>query len=226
MKESLTQASWNTLYFVTLWVIGPASYWSSVSHHPNFPPGIGGHGPCPLWLRHCWQDMETNSEILKRAGICNTYALFSQRRLRWQWHARRMDSVRIPKDLPHRELAAGVRPMGRPYLHFKDICERDTKLADVDINTWERLPDDRTGPPWCGLACGRPRRWLPGRKSQAEGENYHSSRAFLFSLLPLWTRLPFQNKITISHSKMYVMTDFSGARPISQMHVLLCTTVR
>ena len=44
-KENLTQASWNPLYFVTLWirhqVIGPP--------FPTIliPPGLGGHGPRP-----------------------------------------------------------------------------------------------------------------------------------------------------------------------------------
>ena len=42
-----------------------------------------------------------------------------------------------------RELSERVRPVERPRLRFKDICNRDMKLADVDINTWECIADDR-----------------------------------------------------------------------------------
>lgn len=56
----------------------------------------------------------------------------------WLGYVRRMDPGWIPKDLVYRELPEGVRPAGRPFLLYKDICKRDLKLFGIDLNTWER----------------------------------------------------------------------------------------
>ena len=49
----------------------------------------------------------------------------------------------IPKDLLYGELAEGSRPVGRPRLRYKDICKRDIKLSDIDVNKWESYAGDR-----------------------------------------------------------------------------------
>ena len=41
-------------------------------------------------------------------------------------------------------MATGQRPVDRPALHFKDVCKRDLKLADIDPGTWEQIADNRS----------------------------------------------------------------------------------
>ena len=48
-----------------------------------------------------------------------------------------MDPGHIPKDLLYGELAEGSRLVGRPRLQYKDICQRNMKLSDVDVNKLE-----------------------------------------------------------------------------------------
>ena len=54
-----------------------------------------------------------------------------------------MDPGRIPKDLLYGELAEGSCPVGHPCLHYKDICNRNIKLSDIDVNKWESCAGDR-----------------------------------------------------------------------------------
>jgi len=54
-----------------------------------------------------------------------------------------MDDGRIPKDMFYGELHEGSRFVGRPKLHFKDVCKRDMKKAEIDPNTWEEVADIR-----------------------------------------------------------------------------------
>ena len=79
------------------------------------------------------------------------YALLSlrARRLRWLGYAQWMGVGRISKDQLCGQLAEGVRPIG---LRFKDVCKRDMKLTDGDINTMDSIAED--GKTWCSW-CGR-----------------------------------------------------------------------
>ena len=54
-----------------------------------------------------------------------------------------MNDGPIPKDLLYGELVNGSRPVGRPYLRYKDTCKHDMKMADIDINSWESASNDR-----------------------------------------------------------------------------------
>ena len=54
-----------------------------------------------------------------------------------------MDPGRIPKDILYGELAEGTRPTGRPRLRYKDVCKRDMKTANIDVNQWESFANDR-----------------------------------------------------------------------------------
>ena len=71
------------------------------------------------------------------------YTLLRQCRLRCLGHVRRMKDGRIPKDIFNGELAVGERPTGRPLLRFLDVCERDLKALDIDVDSWETLEFDR-----------------------------------------------------------------------------------
>ncbi len=42
------------------------------------------------------------------------------------------------------ELAEGSRLIGRPRLRYKDICKKDMKLSDINIDTWESRAKDRS----------------------------------------------------------------------------------
>ena len=82
--------------------------------------------------------------VLERAGIPSMNTLLKQRRMRWLGHVVSMDDGRIPKDLLYGELAQGKRPTSRPQLRYKDVCKRDLKAMDIDLNTWEAVASDRT----------------------------------------------------------------------------------
>jgi hypothetical protein len=91
-----------------------------------------------------WQDKVSNNAVLERAQIPSMFTLLKQRRMRWLGHVTRMDDGRIPKDLLYGELAEGKRPRGRPLLRYKDVCKRDMKDLNIDINTWEASAEDRS----------------------------------------------------------------------------------
>ena len=64
--------------------------------------------------------------------------------MRWLGHVTRMEDGHIPKDLLYGELQHGTRQKGRPNLRFKDICKRDRKALNININTWETMASDST----------------------------------------------------------------------------------
>ena len=84
-----------------------------------------------------------NAQVLKRAGLPTMYTLLRQRRLSWLGHVRRMEDGRIPKDILYGELASGKRSVGRPQLRYKDVCKRDLKALDINIQCWEDMAADR-----------------------------------------------------------------------------------
>ena len=91
-----------------------------------------------------WQEKVPNTEVLAQASMSSIAAILSQRRLRWLGHVKRMQSGRIPKDVLYSELATGKRSVGRPCLRYVDICKRDMKVANIDIQNWENLAEDRS----------------------------------------------------------------------------------
>ncbi|GAA6107071.1 uncharacterized protein LOC118407100 [Tachysurus ichikawai] len=97
-------------------------------------------------LRIQWQDKVPNTEVLERTSVNSMFSILSERRLCWLGHVRRMDPGRIPKDLLYGELAEGARLTGRPRLRYKDVCKKDMKMANINVNNWESYADDR--PAW------------------------------------------------------------------------------
>ena len=63
-------------------------------------------------LHIMWQVKITNAEVLARANMSSIHVILSERRLRWLGHVRRINTGRIPKDLPYGELAEGSRTTG------------------------------------------------------------------------------------------------------------------
>ena len=57
-------------------------------------------------------------------------------------HVVRMADGRIPKDLLYGEWVQGNCPRGRPQLRYKDICKRDLKALEMDLNRWETLTSE------------------------------------------------------------------------------------
>ena len=90
-----------------------------------------------------WEDKLTNNFVLEKCNMLSIHSLLCQRRLRWLGHVRRMNDGRIPKDMLYGELATGHRSVGRPVLRYKDVCKRDLKAADIDLNYWEAFSSDR-----------------------------------------------------------------------------------
>ena len=93
-----------------------------------------------------WQEKVINTIVLDRAKVPSMYSLLKQRHLRWLGHVVRMEDDRIPKDLLHGELSQETRPTGRPKLRYKDVCKRDLKALDIDVNTLEATASER--PAW------------------------------------------------------------------------------
>ena len=70
--------------------------------------------------------------------------ILRQRRLRWLGHVRRMKDGRIPKDILYGELIAEKHKFGRPQLHYRDVCNRDVKELNIDLNKWKEFTTDRS----------------------------------------------------------------------------------
>ena len=56
----------------------------------------------------------------------------------------RMADDRIPKDLLYGELVQGNHLRGRPQQRYKEICKRDLKALEMDLNRWETLTSERS----------------------------------------------------------------------------------
>jgi len=54
-----------------------------------------------------------------------------------------MEEDRIPKLILYSQLREGSRNVGRPKLHFRDVCKRDMKHLQMDWANWEKLAADR-----------------------------------------------------------------------------------
>ena len=65
--------------------------------------------------------------------------------LRWLERVRRMNDVRIRKQLLFGELAQGGRPRGRPKLRFKDTWKSSMMKCHIDVRKWEGLAEERLG---------------------------------------------------------------------------------
>ena len=77
--------------------------------------------------KYQFQNLSTQTKpyffsIPKNTGSPSMHMMLCRRRLRWLRHVRRMENGRIFKDLLYSELATGRRPVGRPALRFKDVC--------------------------------------------------------------------------------------------------------
>ena len=84
-----------------------------------------------------WKDRISNKTVLDKAEKSNIHALLSQRLLRWLGHVRRMQDGRIPKDILYGEQWVGTRPVGRPFLRYKDMCKHDLKNTQINTEHWE-----------------------------------------------------------------------------------------
>ena len=94
-------------------------------------------------LHITWKDYKTNGEILSKAKMTSIFTILSKHRLRWIGHVRRMPDGRIPKDILYGQLSIGERARGRPKLRYTDVCKRDMKYTDINVQTWEQLAEDR-----------------------------------------------------------------------------------
>ena len=83
----------------------------------------------PYWPPLCHYKLQNRSERV------------TQRCLRWLGHLTLMDDGRIAKDILYGELASGKRPSG--HLRHNDVCKRDLKPLDIDVDSWETLVQDR-----------------------------------------------------------------------------------
>ena len=54
-----------------------------------------------------------------------------------------LEDGQIPKDIFNDQLALGKRPQAHPQLRYKDICERDMKVLDINTEIWEDTAANR-----------------------------------------------------------------------------------
>ena len=92
-----------------------------------------------------WQDRVSNVEVLQRARTVGMEALLIKAKLRWVGHVVRMDDSRIPKQVFYAQLKNGKRRPGGQLLRYKDGLKNTLKSCQVDVNTWEKLCEDRSG---------------------------------------------------------------------------------
>ena len=77
-----------------------------------------------------WDHFVSNEEVLRRAGVEDIELKLVGNRLRLIGH------------ICHSELFHGSRPVGRPYLRFKDTCKNALKCGHV-LNLWKTVADNR-----------------------------------------------------------------------------------
>lgn len=58
-----------------------------------------------------------------------------------------MDPGRIPKDLLCSRLGEGAQLTGWSRWFYKDICKKDMKMSNIDVDDWESCADDHSA--WC-----------------------------------------------------------------------------
>ena len=96
-----------------------------------------------LILKIKWDHfVSNNEEVLKLAGVEDIELKLVGNCLRWLGHICRMDDNRPVKALLHSELFHGSRPVGRPYLRFKDTCKNALKCGHV-LDLWKTVADNR-----------------------------------------------------------------------------------
>ena len=55
-----------------------------------------------------------------------------------------MEDGRILKEIFYGQLASGIGPKGRPQLRYKDVCKRNMKALDINIEIWEDTAANRS----------------------------------------------------------------------------------
>lgn len=97
-------------------------------------------------LRHFldinWRDKVWNIQVLASTGLPTIYTLPRQHRLCWLGRVCRMEDGQMLKDTMYGELACGKRPLGRPQLCYKDICNYDMKSLNINTGSWEDATAD------------------------------------------------------------------------------------
>ena len=88
-------------------------------------------------LKVRWQEKIQDTEILKRSGLTHVETMIMKKRLRRLGHVARMDDRRIPKAILYSEARDGSRKQGLPLLRYSDNCDRNMKLLDMNLDTWE-----------------------------------------------------------------------------------------
>ena len=91
-----------------------------------------------------WQEHITNSEVLRRAGLCGIEAYVRKNQLRWAGHLVRMADSRLPKQIFFSELCLGQRARGRPTLRYKDTLKASLKSFNINDSSWQSLATNRT----------------------------------------------------------------------------------
>lgn len=76
---------------------------------------------------------------IKSVRYANMHARLTQWRLHQLGHIRRMHDGYIHKDLLYRELLAGSRSTGFPFIWYSDTCKHDLMTAVIHVITWEEL---------------------------------------------------------------------------------------
>ena len=86
---------------------------------------------------------KTWTTYAKQERKLNSFPMHSLRWPSWFGHMRRMEDGRIPKDILYGELASGKRSVGCLQLRYKDVCKRDLKTQDINIQCCEDMAADR-----------------------------------------------------------------------------------
>ena len=64
--------------------------------------------------------------------------------LRWAGHVARMSDDRIPTQLLFGELTIGTRPVGRPFLRWKNSFNDTLKQSNISTTHWQDTATDRS----------------------------------------------------------------------------------
>ena len=87
-----------------------------------------------------YNDVITNVDDFKQAGITSTKDMLLKSRLRWTGYVSRMEDYRLPKIVMYGELATGHRHVETPETRFKDGLKKFLGASHISITSCLHLP--------------------------------------------------------------------------------------
>ena len=89
-----------------------------------------------------WTRRTPHTVVLSRCGLPTIFNASFQCRLCWLGHVQQIIYGKIPKCIKYGELIVGKCNFERSQLHYRDVCSREKKELNTNLNKWKKLAMD------------------------------------------------------------------------------------